>query len=487
MANIAIVTLLGVFLRWCVSLHSYSGEGKPPMFGDYEAQRHWQEVTVNLPLKEWYVNTTDNDLLYWGLDYPPLTAYHSYLCGQVAKWINPDFVELHTSRGYESYDHKLFMRYSVFLVDLLVYIPAAFLFLKALSGSSAKRLNGMMEYAYLLLYPGQYLIDYGHFQYNNASLGFFVGAVGAFMKGQDHFGSVLFCLALNYKQMELYHALPIFFYLLGVCFRQGSFFGFLRKITTIGICVLASFGVIWLPFLSDATLVQQVVQRVFPVKRGVFEDKVANFWCTLHTFMKVKYLVNNTNMALICLLLTVVCMIPSSLQLVINPTSRHLRYALINGALVFFLFSFHVHEKSILLVAIPVCLMISEELLVTSWFLVVSVFSMMPLLIKDGLFLPTVAMIAIFQLMVHFFIRASYSEQARKTSAFVWTYRSYNLSLVGMWFLTIVSMTVTPPPRLPHLFSVLLSVYSFGHFVVFCVYFHYCQFTIKYKRKQKAE
>lgn len=31
------------------------GAGKPPMFGDYEAQRHWQEVTYNLPVCEWSV------------------------------------------------------------------------------------------------------------------------------------------------------------------------------------------------------------------------------------------------------------------------------------------------------------------------------------------------------------------------------------------------------------------------------------------------
>ena len=45
---------------------------------------HWQEITVNLPIQQWYFNTTDNDLLYWGLDYPPLTAYHSYVIGLVS-------------------------------------------------------------------------------------------------------------------------------------------------------------------------------------------------------------------------------------------------------------------------------------------------------------------------------------------------------------------------------------------------------------------
>ena len=38
------------------------------MYGDYEAQRHWMELTTSLPLAEWYVQTPRNDLQYWGLD-----------------------------------------------------------------------------------------------------------------------------------------------------------------------------------------------------------------------------------------------------------------------------------------------------------------------------------------------------------------------------------------------------------------------------------
>ena len=35
--------------------HFSLGAGKPPMFGDYEAQRHWMEITYNLPVNEWSV------------------------------------------------------------------------------------------------------------------------------------------------------------------------------------------------------------------------------------------------------------------------------------------------------------------------------------------------------------------------------------------------------------------------------------------------
>ena len=42
---------ISLVVRYGVSLWPHSGQGTPPMFGDYEAQRHWQEVTINLPIK----------------------------------------------------------------------------------------------------------------------------------------------------------------------------------------------------------------------------------------------------------------------------------------------------------------------------------------------------------------------------------------------------------------------------------------------------
>ena len=81
----ATVMLLALSIRACVGLFGYSGEHTPPMYGDFEAQRHWMELTVNLPPNAWYVHGPDNDLQYWGLDYPPLSAHLSWLLGKVAR------------------------------------------------------------------------------------------------------------------------------------------------------------------------------------------------------------------------------------------------------------------------------------------------------------------------------------------------------------------------------------------------------------------
>ena len=93
---IPLILIAAGLFRWTVGLWGYSGKagqdhlrrtcltkmpgfGKQPMHGDFEAQRHWMEITNNLPMSIWYFY----DLQYWGLDYPPLTAYHSWAAGKM--------------------------------------------------------------------------------------------------------------------------------------------------------------------------------------------------------------------------------------------------------------------------------------------------------------------------------------------------------------------------------------------------------------------
>lgn len=118
------ISLFALLVRVAVSLHPYSGAGKPPKYGDFEAQRHWMEITLNLPASEWYRNSTANDLSYWGLDYPPLTAYQSYIHGLILRNFLPDSVSLQTSQGHESYlgcVHE-----NINIVSTKIYIIAMF-------------------------------------------------------------------------------------------------------------------------------------------------------------------------------------------------------------------------------------------------------------------------------------------------------------------------------------------------------------------------
>nr|XP_019954035.1 PREDICTED: dolichyl pyrophosphate Man9GlcNAc2 alpha-1,3-glucosyltransferase [Paralichthys olivaceus] len=497
---VSICVLLGVVVRWGVSLNPYSGAGKPPMFGDYEAQRHWQEVTHNLPVQEWYFNTTDNDLNYWGLDYPPLTAYHSWICAYIAKMINPEWVELHKSRGYESPAHKLFMRATVLVADLLIYIPAVVLYCFYLTDGSSK--NKVSTLFCFLLYPGLILIDYGHFQYNGVSQGLALWGVLALGLGWDAFGSMAFSLALNYKQMELYHALPFFCYLLGKCVKLGLMGRGLMLLVRIAVTVLVSFALCWLPFLSDPDQALQVVRRIFPVARGLFEDKVANTWCSLNTLIKIRSILSTESQLYLSFACTLLAALPSSIRLLTKPTFWQFKLALANSSLAFFLFSYQVHEKSILLAALPVCLLLNDLPLVAIWFLQASTFSMLPLFLKDGLLVPYVVTSLGFLFYSIYLLSAlkRCSEEELRLGAyhklffflpkmdlaFLMRWKFY-ICVAAMVGLSVASVAVTAPPHLPDLFPVLVSTTAFLHFLGTFLYFNIVQFSGPPSRKSQKK
>lgn len=131
------VLLISVTIRILFGNQPHSGQFNAPVYGDYEAQRHWKQLTINLPINKWYthVEHQKGDALqknpYWNLDYPPLTAFHEYFLGRLSRWFEPESVS-NESHGYLTQTHKLFMRWSVILSDLIVFHTAAVFFWIAL-------------------------------------------------------------------------------------------------------------------------------------------------------------------------------------------------------------------------------------------------------------------------------------------------------------------------------------------------------------------
>lgn len=477
------ILMIAVLFRWLVGLHDYSGKSQSPMYGDYEAQRHWMEVTISLPITQWYFNSTDNDLLYWGLDYPPLTAYHSYINGLVFNTILPESVQLKTSRGFESKFHQLLMRYSVLIVDLLIFFPAVYCFFIQFYKIKKNnyQITQTMALGILLLYPGLILIDHGHFQYNCVSLGFFVASVATIYANKTVFSCIFFCMALNYKQMELYHALPFFFYFIGSIYEtymKYSFIIALRKLYVLVFSVILTFIIVWAPFLCDLQQIFQIIHRIFPFERGVFEDKVSNIWCLINVLYKLQN-INNKTMATICLLTTLISVLPTCLDLFKNPSKPKFLLSLINCSLSFFLFSFQVHEKSILLVAIPVLMYTPQNIFICTWFTSITTFSMLPLLIKDNLFIPFIALS-----IIHFVVYNNIEKLVSKRKEASRLHLLRTLSLIGCAIISICPIVLNPPPKYPYLWPLIISTYSCIHFILFFIYFNLNQLMLRVPKKK---
>ena len=181
----------------------------------------------------------------------------------------------------------------------------------------------------ILSQPALVLIDHGHFQYNSVSLGLALWGIVAVIKDWDVCGSIAFCLALNYKQMELYHSLPFFFYLLGKARKKANPF---LAVTKLGLAVSLTFCVCWIPFVCNGSEgIISVIARIFPVNRGIYEDKVASFWCSLSAAIKIRNILSTRILVWMSILMTMLAAFPSLWNLVKNPTAYKFLLTLVSS------------------------------------------------------------------------------------------------------------------------------------------------------------
>ncbi|ODQ63181.1 ALG6, ALG8 glycosyltransferase, partial [Nadsonia fulvescens var. elongata DSM 6958] len=387
-ATIYVIVSFALILRAAIGLGSYSGFQSLPMHGDFEAQRHWMEITNHLPIKSWYFY----DLQWWGLDYPPLTAFHSWLCGWIGRFFfQESWFALDSSRGLDDADLKSFMRGTVLFSELLIYVPSVISYTRW--ASKSQRINSINQSiigGIILFQPALMLIDHGHFQYNSVMLGLFLLSIVYLTNNSLIAGSVFFVFSLCFKQMALYYSPVIFAYLLGLCFFPEINF---TRLIGIGITVVATFAVILFPFFWVGGVEQllQIIARVFPFQRGLWEDKVANFWCTANVFIKLKLLFPAAQLQLFSLMATLIAIIPPMAVIFFKPKKNLLIWAFSACSWAFFLFSFQVHEKSVLVPLLPTTLLLTQMdpassiFSIVCWINNIAVFSLYPLLKRENL------------------------------------------------------------------------------------------------------
>lgn len=320
------------------------------------------------------------------------------------------------------------MRATVFVSEYLIYIPAIVIFLRRFSRIEGVNIwEASIALVAILMQPGTILIDHGHFQYNTVMLGFAVATLSSMIAGRPLWGCVFFVGALGFKQMALFYAPAVFAYLCGIClFPRLNVLRFLA----IALTTVAAFAVLYLPFVAGVAYdtqkgmafdklslppileslpfkwqtdawyypivlqLGQSIHRIFPFSRGLFEDKVANIWCTVHTFHKLhRYPQQLLQRA--ALLATLAAITPPCAIIFFKPMKYLLPYAFAAVSWGFFLCSYQVHEKNVLLPLMPMTLLLGgkEGLLPSTRAWVglanmLGVWTMFPLLKRDELRIP---------------------------------------------------------------------------------------------------
>ncbi|CAM9428944.1 unnamed protein product [Pylaiella littoralis] len=321
-------------------------------------------------------------------------------------------------------------------------------------------------------------------------------------------GSVLFSLSLNFKQMALYYACAFFFFLLASCvsgstdrevvegragvtgvIRRGG--GVLRRVLGLGVVVLLTFGHLWalfcfFPGAGDgsgclSSLGQAGCVRLFPFSRGLFEDKFANLWFCADVVFKLRKRLAVPHLAKLALVSTLSFLVPMEAEL-FRPgrplTARRLVLALFNSSMASFLCSFQVHEKSLLLPLCPLAFLWGDAPLFTTWLQVIGVFSMMPLLSREGFAVPcfvcTMLYVGLSLVLTTAMRPPRCAEDSSDTTAFPYGRCLTRLrlramvavSFGGVLLLLLLEAAFPPPEALPFLHPTLNALYSCANLVV---------------------
>lgn len=345
--------------------------------------------------------------------------------------IDPAWFALDVSRGYEDAQLKMYMRATVLVSEYLVYVPAIVAFLRRYARSQGIHTwSASMVLVAVLLQPATLLIDHGHFQYNTVMLGLAAASLWAIHAGRILWSCVFFVGALGFKQMALYYAPVMFAFLLGECVA----FPRVRvlRLLAISVVTLLAFGALFgpllvavvnnnnngelfvsspLPPLMQLLPVQwdrktsivfapvfqltQVIHRLFPFSRGIFEDKVANAWCAIHTFYKLNSRFPQDRLQKFSLAATLSSIIAPCAIIFRHPRPSLLLLSLSCVSWGFFLFSFQVHEKSVLVPLLPMTLLLSSKGGLSKpsrawigWANMLGSWTLFPLLKRDGLAVP---------------------------------------------------------------------------------------------------
>ncbi|KAJ2908959.1 glycosyl transferase [Coemansia aciculifera] len=364
---------------------------------DFEVHRNWLAITNSLPLSKWYFD----DGSEWTLDYPPFFAWFEWVLSLAARWWDPRIVQL-DNLGYAATSCISFQRLTVAVSEIVLF-AALRRFVQASSGTTQSKIAAALAF----LSPGFVFVDHVHFQYNGFLFGILVYSLVFAMEGRNLLAGTTFAVLLCFKHIFVYIAPAYFLYLLlNYCAvarpRRRSAaaakgFGLdigasTWRLAKLGIAVVVVFAVALGPFAVLGQL-PQLAARLFPFKRGLCHAYWApNFWAlyaftdrllilTLRLVPALSSAIDSSSLAsstrgrvgdtsfavlpdippIVTFIATLLAQVPAFAVLVRTSkkqrSSQRFIQAVVLCAYASYMFGWHVHEKAILLILVPLGLL----------------------------------------------------------------------------------------------------------------------------------
>jgi len=390
--------------------------------------------------------------------------------------------------NYSAWSVVVYQRSTVILSELL--LGAAILsFVRATPGSTTPSTIA----ASLFMHPGLLIIDHIHFQYNGFLFGILLWSIYYAQKGNHLVSGILFAVLLNFKHIYMYLAPAYFIYLLRVyCMTpQGSFV--VERFITLGGAVASVFTISLGPFALRGQI-PQLLTRLFPFSRGLNHAYWApNVWALLTALDRILIFstkklglsvtlnsagVNSTSRGLVgdtvfgvipdvqpihTFAITIALQMVFLIKLWSRPTYRSFLTAVTLSAYTSFLFGWHVHEKAVLLVLMPLSLLAADNRDQFRTFVICSsagIFGLFPLIFTPA----EEAIVLLYSLLWALMIYGALDRQIPQTtgkSAPSYLDRIERLYLWGIPLIRVVTlmMSLSTAPEYEFLPLMLTSVY----------------------------
>jgi len=383
---------------------------------DFEVHRNWLALTSSLPHSQWYTEATSP----WTLDYPPFFAWFEYLLSLAARYVDPAMLQI-DNLDYASWRTVLFQRFTVIITDLVLFLGCKSLAEALPKGQGGRHSRASTLTLLIMTNAGLLMVDHVHFQYNGLLTGVVLLTIASLARDRVVSAAVWFSVLLHMKHIYLYYAPAVGIYMLrSHCFqstREGKIVWqsfSLFRLLSLAVVVLATSALSLVPFIQAGQL-PHMLSRLFPFKRGLCHAYWApNFWALYNVADKALSVIgkrldmlpmevatasmtgglvqdiSHTVLPSVppsaTAVLSLLAILPAVAKLWLSPHSltSFLR-ALTLCAWSAFMFGWHVHEKAILLVVVPLAVLATVSRTEARLYLVTATtghFSLFPLLFQ---------------------------------------------------------------------------------------------------------
>lgn len=446
--------------------------------------RNWLALTHSLPLHRWYYEATS----IWTLDYPPLFAYFEWTLSQIAQFFDKEMLNIE-NLDYASPATVIFQRASVIFTDVVFALGVKSCLDSLLK--QQKSLAYVIGSGLLLGNIGLLMVDHIHFQYNGLLFGIMLLSIGKILQEKYLQSAFYFAYLLHMKHIYMYIAPVYVVYLFKFyCLRKGNWFQNLLKLGVIVLGVTtASHG----PFITH---LPQLLSRLFPFKRGLSHAYWApNFWALYNfvdkflavTLHKKSGLATGTGglvktyehevlpviTPFATFLITFLAMLPIITKLAIIKNDHRTTFikAIVLCATTSFMFGWHVHEKAILLILIPLSLLSVIDKFnarMTLFLGTLGYYSLFPLLFKPNLLFIKIGLFGMYTAMTIIAFKKIYNKNLLKNHEILYLFGLLGLFTYENFFHYVLRFNVV----FPFLPLMLTSVYcAAGVLYFWIVYF----------------